>query len=297
MRRLLAPIPALMLLAGCSPVAMLNATAPRAGVEIHTDIAYGPGADHTLDVYTPSSSCPNMPVIVFFFGGGWTDGNRGLYRFVGAALARHGAIVVIPNYRLYPDVRFPAFMDDAAAAVAWTHTHGAAYGGDPDHIFLMGHSAGGHIAALLALDTRYLVAAGVSPGAIAGVIGLAGPYDFLPLRSPTTRAIFGPPSLQHRAQPINFVTRAAPPMLLMTGTADETVDPGNTTRLAARLRQNGVAVEEHHYPNVGHRLLIGALATPLTIFAPVRRDTMRFIAAHHAMPRREDCVTTQGSQS
>ena len=269
-----------MLLAACSPVSILNLTAPRAGVTRSSDIAYAPGPDHVLDVYAPTRRCAGAPVVVFFYGGGWESGSRKTYRFVGASLAAKGVVAVIPDYRLYPAVRFPGFMQDAAEAVAWTRDHVAQYGGDPDRLFLMGHSAGGQIAALLALDGRYLRAAGVDPGDITGVVGLAGPYDFLPLRSSTLKAIFGPETDWPRSQPINYVTPAAPPMLLAAGTADDTVDPGNTARLAARLRQDGVAVDEHLYPGLGHKLLIGAFASPLLSFAPVRHDTLRFIAEH-----------------
>ena len=280
MPRVAVSVVLLMLLAACSPAALLNLTTPRAGVTRSSAIAYAPGPDHALDIYAPSHRCTDAPVVVFFYGGGWESGSRGGYRFVGASMAARGVVTVIPDYRRYPTVRFPAFMQDAAAAVAWTRAHVAQYGGDPNRLFLMGHSAGGQIATLLALDGTYLRADGMDPREITGVIGLAGPYDFLPLRSRTLKAIFGPEPEWPRSQPINYVTPGAPPMMLAAGTADDTVDPANTTRLAARLRQDGVAVDEHLYPGLGHKLLIGAFAPVLTSFAPVRRDTLRFIAAH-----------------
>jgi acetyl esterase/lipase len=269
-----------LLLAACSPVDLLNATAPRAGVVTGTDIAYGSGAGHELDIYAPAQPAEKAPVVVFFYGGGWQDGSRGMYRFVGTALARNGIVAVIPDYRHYPQARFPGFVEDGAKAVAWTRAHAQRYGGDPGRLFLMGHSAGAQIATLIALDGHYLRAAGVDPHAIAGVIGLSGPYDFLPLRSATLKAIFGPESAWPCSQPINFVTPGAPPALLAAGSADRTVDPGNTTRLAARLRQAGDEVEEHLYPGIGHELMIGAFAWPLAFTVPIRRDVLRFIAAH-----------------
>jgi acetyl esterase/lipase len=261
-------------------VDLLNATAPRAGIVAQTGIAYGSSAGPLLDIYAPSHPDGKAPVVVFFYGGGWEDGSRGMYRFVGATLARNGIVAVIPDYRHYPQVRFPGFIEDGAKAVAWTRTHAMRYGADPARLFLMGHSAGAQIATLIALDRRYLHAVGVDPQAIAGVIGLSGPYDFLPLKSATLKAIFGLESRWPRSQPINFVTAAAPPMLLAAGTADETVDPGNTKRLAARLRQEGDEVEEHLYPGVGHELMIGAFAWPLAFTVPIRHDVLRFIAAH-----------------
>jgi acetyl esterase/lipase len=278
-------------LADCSPVTVLNATAPKSGVTVDSGIDYAVGLDHQLDIYAPAPACADAPVVVFFYGGGWEDGDRAMYRFVGAALAKRGVVVVVPDYRRYPDVRFPAFMDDAAAAVAWAHSHVARYGGDPNHMFLMGHSAGAHIATLLALDTHYLDDAGVDPGLITGVIGLSGPYDFLPLTDPVLQAIFGPENTWATSQPINYVTRTAPPMLLATGTADRTVYPRNTEHLADRLRSAGVGVDERHYFGIGHELMIGAFATPLSLLAPTRRDTLDFIAAHHVIPDPHHCDT------
>jgi acetyl esterase/lipase len=269
-------------LSACSPVGILNAMAPRAGVVAHQDISYAPGPRHALDIYVPATLRADTPVVVFFSGGSWTSGDRRMYRFVGTALAAQGVVMVIPNYRLFPEVRFPAFMQDAAATVAWTRAHSASYGGDKNRLFLMGHSAGAQIATLLALDGGYLRADGVDPRDLAGVIGLAGPYDFLPLHDEELKLIFGPEQYRWRSQPINFVTPQAPPMFLAAGTADATVDPGNTRRLAARLRLDGVPVEEKLYPNVGHRVLIGAIAPLLTFLTPVRRDTLQFIAAHGA---------------
>jgi acetyl esterase/lipase len=282
MRRVV-PLLLSLSLAACSPVGVLNAISPRTGVVVHQDIAYAPGPRRALDIYAPAQSAANTPVVVFFYGGGWDSGDRGMYRFVGAALAAQGMVTVIPDYRLYPMIRFPAYMNDAAAAVAWTRAHIASFGGDPRRLFLMGHSAGGQIATLLALDHQYLRSHGVDPCDITGVIGLAGPYDFLPLHSEELKVLFGPEPGRWRSQPINFVTPQAPPMFLAAGTADTTVDPGNTRRLAARLRQDGVPVQEELYRGIGHRLLIGAFASPLTVLTPVRRDVFRFIATHGSL--------------
>ena len=206
---------------------------------------------------------------MFFYGGGWSSGSKAMYRFVGAGLAARGILVVIPDYRLYPEVRFPAFMDDAAAAVAWARANAAKYGGDPHRLFLMGHSAGGQIAALLALDPSYL-----------GSVGLAPPYDFLPLDKTEATAIFGPEVEWPRAEPINHVSAQAPPMLLLAGRADRTIDPGSTPRFAARLRAAGAIVRDEVYPDSGHSTLIAAFAGPLAFLAPAREATLRFIDAH-----------------
>lgn len=263
-------------------VDLLNRLTPVRGLEVVSDIAYGRGPRHRLDAYIPirAASSPPVPVVVFFYGGGWEEGERGMYRFVAAALAARGILTLVPDYRLYPEIRFPAFMEDAAAAVAWARRFVVPHGGDPERLFLMGHSAGAQIATLLALDERYLCAAGVAGRCLAGVIGLAGPYDFLPLQSPTLKAIFGPEETWPSSQPIAFVTSSAPPMLLLAGHADRVVDPGNTQRLAARLRAVGARVEARLYSGLGHRVLIGGFASVLAPFLPVRRTVLRFIARH-----------------
>ena len=269
-------------LGGCSPVTILNNLAPRAGVAEHDGIAYAPGPRHLLDVYAPTGRAALVPepVVVFIHGGGWDSGDRGMYRFVGAELAAHGVVTIVPDMRLYPQVRFPGFVQDCAAAVAWARAHAAGYGGDPKRLFLMGHSAGGQIATLLALDPAYLAAEGMAPKRdLAGVIGLAGPYDFLPLRSAELQAIFGPASGWKKSQPIDYVSAQSPPMLLLAGSADDTVDPGNTTRLAAKLRAAGVDVQGRIYAGVGHKELIGAMAPTLDFIAPVLRDVLAYVGA------------------
>jgi len=271
-------------LAACSPVAVLNALTPGAGVTEVADRSYAVGPRHGVDLYAPDPVRPGAPIVVFFYGGGWEDGDRGMYRFVGATLAANGIVAVIPDYRVYPEARFPDFIEDGARAVAWARTHGAAYGGDPKLLFLMGHSAGAQIATLLSLDRSWLAEVGMDPDRdIAGTIGLAGPYDFLPLESPTLKAIFGPPGDWPRSQPINYVTPGAPPMFLGAAARDSSVEPGNTERLAARLRASGDTVVERIYQLVGHRTLIGAFAPSLTLLAPVRADVLRFVAQRSAV--------------
>ena len=203
---------------------------------------------------------------------------------MGEALASRGFVAVLPDYRLYPDVRFPEFLNDSAQAVRWTFDHVADYGGDPRRVFLMGHSAGGYIAAMVALDAQYLCAAGADPRQVRGLIGLAGPYDFLPLQARVTKAVFGFRDTPVTTQPIHFATAAAPPALLVTGKQDDLVDPGNVTRLAARMRENGVPVREIVYPDLGHRALVGALAAPLRNLGPVLDDVAGFVNAVSAQP-------------
>ncbi len=264
---------------GCSATDILNRTALGTGVGVTTDIAYGDGERRTLDVYAPAGA-HSAPVVVFFYGGGWTSGSKADYRFVGLALAARGFVTIVPDYRLYPEVRYPAFIEDGAAAVRWARDHAVAQGGDPGRIVLVGHSAGAYIAAMLALDDRWLGANDMVPGRdLAGVVGLAGPYDFLPLNTEELKAIFAPAADLGSTQPITHVGPGAPPMLLITGDGDDTVKPGNTMRLAAKLAAAGDQATTIVYPGVSHRILVGAFAWPLRPLAPTLDDVARFVAA------------------
>jgi acetyl esterase/lipase len=210
---------------------------------------------------------------VFVHGGNWVSGAKSNYRFVADTLTASGFVVVIPNYRLYPDAKFPSFVDDVAAAVAWTHAHAKDFGGDPNRLFLMGHSAGAHIAALLALDTPYLSRAGADRAWINGWIGLAGPYDFLPFDAEYLRDMFGPLANYPASQPINFVDAKSPPALLIHGEADTVVLPRNSRSLAAQLRGNGVEVRERYYEDMSHAEAIAALS----VYLRSRRDVLHEI--------------------
>jgi acetyl esterase/lipase len=267
----------LTVLSACSPITVLNSLAPRDGISRALDMPYASGQRDRLDVYAPAAA-RDAPVVVFIYGGGWKDGDKSLYRFVGAALAARGFVTVVPDYRVFPAVRFPAFIQDAAAAVAWTRAHVAAYGGDPRRIFLMGHSAGAHIAAMLTLDRQWLGAEGLDPDRdIAGFAGLAGPYDFLPLHDPELDDIFAPAGDLRLTQPITFARGDAPPMFLAAGTADTTVLPRNTVHLADAVRRDGGRVEEKLYPGIGHKLILGSFAGVLRWFAPAFDDVTGFI--------------------
>jgi acetyl esterase/lipase len=277
--RLAASLAVLLPSLGCAPARLLNALVPSDGLREEQAIAYGAAARQRLDLYRPDDDGRGArPVVVFFYGGSWQFGNRGDYRFVGQALAARGMLAVIPDYRVYPEARFPTFIEDGAAAVAWVHANAARFGGDPEQIYLMGHSAGAHIAAMLALDNAYLAAAGLGDAALAGLIGLAGPYDFLPLTDPTLQEVFAVPDLAV-TQPVNQVTPAAPPAFLATGEDDVTVRPRNTLHLAQALERVGTPVEQRRYASIGHVGIVLALAAPFRWLAPVLDDVARFVGA------------------
>lgn len=272
------------LLAACSPVRILNALTPSYTFSLFAGIPYGAGERHVLDVYLPTrvlrhwpaDASAGAPVVVFFYGGSWQSGERNDYLFVGEALASRGFVAVLPDYRTYPATTFPGFIDDAAQAVAWAREHAVAFGGDPRRLFLMGHSAGAQIAALLATDGSYLAAREMSKSDIAGVIGLAGAYDFLPLRDTTLERIF-PQEARAASQPIRFIEGTEPPMWLAVAENDTVVEPGNTTRFARALQDRGDTVVVMRYGNVSHASIVGVLGAPLRRVAPVLDDLSAFV--------------------
>jgi len=234
----------------------------------------------SLDVYRPVGVARNAPVVVFFYGGSWQSGERGYYRFVGEALAQRGVLVLIPDYRKAPKDVFPAFMQDGASAVAWARAHAADYGGDPRRVFLLGHSAGAQIAALLATDGKYLAAQGMRARDLAGVVGLSGPYDFLPLTDPKVMQALGPSPGWPSTQPVNFVDGDEPPFLLLHGDADKTCWPSNSQHLAARLGARGEPVELEIVPGVSHIGMLNGFRSAR--FSPALERSVRWIEARPA---------------
>jgi acetyl esterase/lipase len=265
-----------VLFANCSRVAygVINAPAHLGPYERHADIRYGELPRQSLDVYVPTGA-RGRPTVVFWYGGMWTKGTKEQYRFVGAALANSGYVAILPDYRLYPDVRFPEFIDDGALAVKWAREHASELGGDPRSIFLMGHSAGGHLAATLALDERYLRSVGGDASWIRGWIAIATPYE-LQMRVPILRSIFAfHPA--HEWRPIALVSRGAPPALLLHGLDDNLVHPHEAVDFDESLRAAGVPVECRLYEHAGHISIVAAMSLPLRIQADTLGDVRQFI--------------------
>ena len=276
----LAVLATVLLVVACSPVTVLNVLAESDAVAV-TGIAYGSDPRQTLDLYTPAARNGRnepFPVVVFLFGGSWNDGSRADYRFVGEALAARGIMVVIPDYRLYPQVRYPEFLDDCAQAAAWAIANAASRGGDSARIFMMGHSAGAYNAAMLALDPRWMTKTGASPKSFAGFIGLAGPYDFLPIENPQVKPVFFHPNSPPDSQAILYAGAGAPRSFLAAPESDPVVNPErNTHQMADKLAAAGVDVTYVRYPRVSHTTLIGVFGRPLRWLAPALDDVVAFI--------------------
>ena len=273
-----------LLAAACSPLNTFNALVPvDGGVRLAAhDAAYGEDPRQRLDVYAPGKAGAGpLPLVVFLYGGSWRMGARQGYGWAGRALAAQGFVVAVPDYRLVPQVRYPAFLEDSAAAVRWARAHAGELGADPDRVVVMGHSAGAYNAAMLAYDGRWL---GADRRWLKGFVGLAGPYDFLPLDGPATRAAFGAADDLPATQPVNHVAAGGPPALLLTADKDTTVAPRNATSMEAALQRAGVPFERRRYPGIAHIGIVTALARPLRGRAPVLADIAAFTHRVTATP-------------
>jgi acetyl esterase/lipase len=272
------------MLSACSAITfgIANAPASFGPFERKADLAYGPGKRHRLDVYVPegvsASASTDRPVVVFWHGGSWKNGSKADYRFVGAALAERGFVTVLPDYRLYPEVKFPEFLDDAARAVAWVQEHAQELGGNPRRVVLMGHSAGAHTAAYLALNREFLAKRGGRPEWIAGLVGLSGPYALAP-NTPTLHRIFAPPWGESDWQPVRFASPNAPPTFLAHGIEDGWVDVAQTEQLRDVLQAKGVRVEAELYRNTGHGATVAGFSKAARGSAPTLARTVAFLGS------------------
>ncbi|NNK96633.1 MAG: alpha/beta hydrolase [Desulfobacterales bacterium] len=252
-------------LAGCSPLTLVNSLAPDHGFVVEQGKYYGQRKRQKLDVYYPEVTRANAPVIVFFYGGSWRRGDRERYRFVGQALSSQGYLTIIPDYRLYPEVQFPAFVEDGAASVAWIKQN---IPQSENGIVLIGHSAGAHLAALLALDGRYLHDKGVRQNSIIGMIGLAGPYAFEPEEYRRFRPIFATAKPAELSQPVSHARGDAPPLLLLHGTGDRVVLPLHSQLLQERINLEDGRVNSLELEGVDHFGIVLALSEPFSHLAP-----------------------------
>lgn len=268
---------------GCSYISLATVNLLSLGFdgEVVKDVAYGNSGSQKVDIYLPEQlqgDSQSMPVVVFFHGGAWRDGSKGLYRFVGATLASRGFVVVVPDYRKYPEVVFPVFIEDTAAAIAWTLDNIGQYGGNPDHLFISGHSSGAHMGALVLTDQRYLAEYDISPDQVSGFIGLSGPYSFTP-QEENIIEVFGDMTDYRPMQVDNFVDGGEPPMLLLHGLDDRTVGRINIDRLQPVLEDNGVEVTSRFYPDTDHTGILANFSAPYQADSELLQDMIDFMHA------------------
>ncbi len=224
--------------------------------QVKTDVTYGPENRHKLDMYYPTiGTRGSLPVIVFFHGGNWQEGDKSQYRFVAETLAAEGYAVAIPNYAKFPPHKFPTFVQDGARAVSYIHKNANNLGVNPERIYLAGHSAGAQIGALLAADRRYLRQVGCTRACVRAFVGIAGPYAFTP-DDYDLQAIFGPAERYPMMRVPTFVDGQQAPMLLLYGEDDKSVEPSNHEQLAAAIKKRGGTVKVITYPRIGHYTIL-----------------------------------------
>ena len=266
------------LLTACSATDLLNATVADDTYVRQTGLAYGTDPRQRFDLYQPATPVRNAPLVVFFYGGNWSSGNRADYRFVGEALASQGIVTMVADYRLSPEFRYPAFVQDSAKAVRWAFEMASAYGSSPSRVYVMGHSAGAYNAAMVALDGRWLAAEGLRTAQLAGWIGLAGPYDFLPIRDKKAQVAFEWPNTPADSQPLVHASKGSPPALLLAPTKDTVVSPERSTlAMAEKLRASGVRVDAALFDSVSHITLVASMASVLRSRAPVLERVKAFV--------------------
>ncbi|WP_439640322.1 alpha/beta hydrolase [Nevskia sp.] len=264
-----------LLLSACSGQQIVNDLTSEKGYGLSSNIVFDSTTGLKLDIYSPAGAS-GAPVVIFFHGGRWSEGKKEDYKFVGQALAARGMVAVIPDFRQYPQVRYPKFLQDNARAVRWVRDQVTQYGGDPGKIVLLGHSSGAYNAAMLTLNPELLKAVGGDRTWLRGTIGLAGPYDFLPITDPDLRDIFGAPENYDQTQPVLYPDGKNPPMLLMHGQDDEIVLVRNTESLAARIQQANGPVETVIYPKMSHRKIIASVATSSIVQIAVGQSDVAF---------------------
>lgn len=264
------------LAAACSPLSLFNTLGPRdrGAAKVASGLRYGDDPRQTMDVYAPVGAA-DLPMLVFFYGGGWDSGSKDVYGWAAQALAARGFVVFVPDYRVVPQVRFPSFIEDAAAATARAGELAATYGGDAGRLGVLGHSAGAHLVMMIALDRRYMAAVD-RPDLIRAAAGLAGPYDFLPFDVAASKNAFGQAPDPTLTQPVTFARADAPPLWLGHGTADTVVHAEDTSILNDRMRAVGGRSEARLYPGLDHADLIATFSPLFRKKAPVLDDVVGF---------------------
>ncbi|HEV2513952.1 MAG TPA: alpha/beta hydrolase [Devosia sp.] len=277
-----------------SLVGLLNFASPkdRRSWRLASGVSYGRWPKQKLDIYGPRAAGGPVPVVIYLYGGAWNEGDRRDFAFVARWLAGLGTMVVVPDYRVLPEVEYPVFLEDCADAVRWTLQHAAEFGGDATRLALAGHSAGAYNAVMLALEPAYGVSAAVD-----AVVGLSGPYNFYPFDVPISIRTFSGAPDPLATQPVNLVSAAAPPMFLASADDDTVVGPQNTVALAKRLREVGAEVVERHFPRFTHPSTLLELGSLLTRRSSLAGDVAGFLARTLQLaPSDDDAMIGHGQE-
>lgn len=267
-------------LSGCNTLSLFNTFTPKDGgsQRIASDIAYGDNPRQRYDVYAPEGQGATRGLIVFFYGGGWNTGSRSDYGWMGRSLAAMGYVVAVPDYRLYPEVVYPLFLQDAAAAVQHVRANAKTYGADAQNVALVGHSAGAYIATMLALDISLLKFDPLADNPIKACVGIAGPYDFFPFDVPESVNSFGSFPNPAQTQPINHARKTTTRFLLQHSRADTVCYPRNATALHAVLTEAGAASELKLYDGLSHQDCAAVFSVPFRKKGSLRADCEQFLA-------------------
>lgn len=261
-------------LSACNTLSLFNTITPKESSvhRVAQDVAYGSHSRQRYDVYAPRERSGPLPIVVFFYGGNWSDGSKDVYAWMAHALASMGYVVALPDYRLVPEVRYPDFLRDGADAVQHIVTHATQYGGHGQNLVLMGHSAGAYNAVMLVLDPQYL---GKIP--VLAYVGVSGPYDFYPFDVPASRDTFGQWPHPAETQPVNHVRKLETRFLLMQSRGDKIVGTHNAVNLAAKLKAVGTPVEVKLYDKLSHQDMAAAFSIPFRGKGPMFEDTKAFL--------------------
>lgn len=261
----------------CSPTRLLSAVSHNDKVRVISGLAYGTADRQTLDIYQPNLPLGTIsPVVIFVYGGSWQNGSKAGYGFIGHSLAQAGYTTVVIDYRLAPKHRYPAFVQDTADAIAWTYRNIRQYGGHPEQLFVMGHSAGAFNAIAAVNDLRFWQTTGVPDQAVLGVIGLAGPYAY-DFREYSTRKVFPVGANPEQIMPDRHPRPNAPPHYLLMAQHDRVVYDFNTQRMQAALQSVDVPVQVARVPRVGHATMIVAMATPTAFLGRTRQMVLDYM--------------------
>ncbi|MCR6659308.1 MAG: alpha/beta hydrolase [Asticcacaulis sp.] len=276
-RSLLAGLGLAPLLAGCNTLSLFNTFTPKDEARrVARDVPFGDDPRQKLDIYAPKGEHRDLPVLVFFYGGGWNSGSKADYVWMGHSLAALGYLVFIPDYRLVPQVFYPVFLEDNTLAVKFVMAHAGAYGGDIRRLGVIGHSAGGYAAAMMALDPRYL-----GEGAPLKVcVGIAGPYDFYPFDVPASKDAFSQWPRPEETQPVTYARKVDTRFLLMQSRADTVVGVHNAVNLDARLKAAGTDVDLKLYDKLTHPDTAAVFSVPFRNKAPLRADAAAWLKAN-----------------